>query len=208
MQVAKTGGDCADKSRLLFALLRAIDIPATMAMCFDADTNKPAHTIIEARPSPNDKMVLDPAFGLYFPRLEGQGYYSLLDLRANPAIVPNRLRTLRQEDQSLAGTSDYYLASSSAYNTASTFNWNRNWVTKFVQSLLRPMLGESLYAMSRPAVMEEPKLALASLALLPGFMVTIATIVQRKRRKHAASDLIPKSQSSNELAFESLATSH
>jgi transglutaminase-like putative cysteine protease len=41
MQVVQKGGDCADKSRLLWAMLREIGIRSTMVMCFHRETRQP-----------------------------------------------------------------------------------------------------------------------------------------------------------------------
>jgi len=61
VQVLERGGDCADKSRLLSAMLRELDIPSTMVMLFDHRTGLPSHTVIEARLPDGDHMIVDPS---------------------------------------------------------------------------------------------------------------------------------------------------
>jgi len=41
LQVLQGGGDCADKSRLLWAMLREVGLHSTMVMCFHRQTGVP-----------------------------------------------------------------------------------------------------------------------------------------------------------------------
>ena len=93
-QVFVHGGDCADKSRLLCALLRELDISATPVMCFDPQTGLPTHTIVETDLGDGSRMIVDPTYDLYFPKPNAAGFYDLLDLRRDPDILANRIAEL------------------------------------------------------------------------------------------------------------------
>ncbi len=162
-QVMAKGGDCADKSRLLCALLREIGLSASPALCFDARSGTPAHTIMEARLNDGSLMAVDPAFNLYFPREAGEGFYGLLDLRRDRGIVDRRVASLLRQGH--RGNDVYYLRSSADYGTARTMNWERNVVTRAVFPFLKLIWGNEAYRLPRPVLLEEPQWNLALLAL-------------------------------------------
>lgn len=164
-QVMAGGGDCADKSRLLCALLREIGIGASPALCFDAQSGAAAHTIVEARLSDGSFMAVDPAFNLYFPREVGGGYYGLLDLRRDRGIVDRRVAALAARGEGGRGGEVYYLRSSADYGTARTMNWERNVVTRAVFPFLKLIWGDEAYRLPRPVLLEEPQWSAALLAL-------------------------------------------
>ena len=161
-QVLETGGDCADKSRLLSAMLREVGIPASMAMCFDPRTGHSTHTIVVAVIAPGTDMVVDPVYDIFFPRPEQRGYYGLLDLRRDATILPHRLDTLCAE-RPRSHPIHYYNRVSAAYSHASCLNWERNGLTRILGDFLVRNDGDALYTIARPVVLEEPKL-FASLA--------------------------------------------
>lgn len=165
-QVLRQGGDCADKSRLLCALLREVDISATPALCFDADSGEPTHTVVEARLGPDRYMVADPAFGLYFPTPDLGGFHDLLDIRRDAGIVDRRVEELYALLPGAGEHDRYYLRSSASYGRASTFNWDRNWLTRAALPVFRGLLGDYIYRVPRPGVLEEPKLWVALCCLL------------------------------------------
>jgi hypothetical protein len=164
VQVLETGGDCADKSRLLAAMLRRIGIPATMVMCFDPRTRQPVHTVVEAAIGPGEYMVADPVYDLVFPRPTG-GYFGLSDLRRDPEILQHRVAELIRERPRNAPIRSYR-REVSVYGLASTFNWNKNILTRVALAVIQPFYGDGVYRLPRPAVLEEPQLALATLLSL------------------------------------------
>jgi hypothetical protein len=185
-QVLHGGGDCAYKSRLLWAALCAQGIPATMVMLFDPAGKAPTHTVVEARLGEDRFMVADPAFNLVFPRPDG-GYFSLLDLRRKPAILDQRLEELVSRvgaARELRG----YRRDVCTYHHASSVNWNHGLLTKTAFAILHPMLGEDVYRFSRPVVLEEPELAVAALALgvaiicgaAPSLLARVETLTTRR----------------------------
>lgn len=165
IQVLEKGGDCADKSRLLSSLLREIDIPSTLAMCFNKEGN-PTHTIVDAEVEPGKRMLLDPIWDLHFPKETPGEYYSLLDLRRNPQILWDRLDQVTAVAPANAKIHRYNRAHD-VYDWATTINWDKNDALRSVRDLLAEKMGDRVYALSRPAFTEEPKL-FAGMALAFG----------------------------------------
>ncbi|MBI3834497.1 MAG: transglutaminase domain-containing protein [Planctomycetes bacterium] len=172
-QVMDGGGDCADKSRLLWAMLDELGISSTMLMCLDPNGERPVHTVVEARLGPTEYMVVDPVYNMYFPRFDG-GYYGLLDLRGDSAILPARVAHLR----ATRGSHDpihSYQDSRSVYSHATSIHWNKAVWTRILGNLLRKFLDDEVYRIPRPEIMEEPQLAVAWCALASvGIALTIA----------------------------------
>jgi len=164
VQVLERGGDCADKSRLLSAMLRELDIPATMAMLFDPDSGLPTHTVVEARLSNKVSMILDPSFELYFPDSHGR-YLGLIELRQDPGALERRLTELKAANPRPA-LCHFYPATYANYMGASTINWNKNALTRIAHDMLYRWKGEQLYRMARPVPLEEPKLFFSLAALM------------------------------------------
>ncbi len=162
MQVLTSGGDCADKSRLLSSMLRQIGIPATMLMCFDPQTRTPTHTVVCALLGPGRTMIVDPAYDLCFPRRDG-GYYGLGELRDDPSILATRLAEMRSNVTRWHPVHAYN-AASAHYGLAASVNWNKNSVMRAVHEVIHPMLGDELYSWPRPIALEEPKLFIALLS--------------------------------------------
>ncbi len=195
VQVLASGGDCADKARLLSAMLRESGVPATMAMCFNPTTGKPSHTIVEARVGLGAYMVVDPAFDLYFPRPGGAGYFDLLDLRRDPTILPRRLEELRAA-RPPADPVYSYNSVLACYNRASSINWNKNMLTRFIRDRLFTNVGDEVYRVWRPLLLEEPKLFVAGGAFLLSLAASSvwAWGVWRVRRRRAGQLYRPRSR--------------
>ncbi len=179
VQVLELGGDCADKSRLLYTLLSEIEISSSMAMCFDEVTNEPTHTVVEARIGKNEYMLVDPAFNLFFP--EGaDGYYDLMDLRRDAEILPERIRVLLAQNPVSTARDRYYLSASTTYHTTSTFNWTKNSLTKFAYAMAHALFGEDVYRLRRPCFLECPKITLLMLLLAISGAACVAGLVVRR----------------------------
>lgn len=189
MQVLDKGGDCADKSRLLSATLRQIDIPATMALCFHHDTGLPTHTVVEAQLGPDRYMVTDPAYELYYPDDHG-GYYGILDLRKHPERLVERVRYVQATTPRFRPLHWYDPFEASAVGM-STFNWRKNGLTKLVRDCLFLAIGPDVYRLPRPTVIEEPKLAVATMLLaLAAVAFVLARVAARTPRQRDANHLV------------------
>ncbi len=179
VQVLEFGGDCADKSRLLYALLSEIDISSSMAMCVDETTGQPTHTLVEARIGEDAYMLVDPSYNLFFPDGVG-GYYDIMDLRRNPEIVPQRINALLAQNPGSTERDRFYLSASTTYHTTSTINWHRNYLTKFAFTLAHTVFGENVYRVRRPYLLERPKLAVLTLWLFVSVIAGMAVLIVRR----------------------------
>lgn len=187
MQVLESGGDCADKSRLLWAMLRAIDIPSTMALCFDSSGKRPTHTVVQAEWRPDSFMVVDPVFDLIFPKPSGEGYYGLLDLRNDSTLLTARLDSLRS-DLPRSHKARFYNTETGSYRHASTINWDRSAILRWTHDVLRGRWGENIYRLRRPILLEEPKLFVSALCAALAFLVWVFAVMARKIMPSATSD--------------------
>lgn len=197
VQVMREGGDCADKSRLLCALLQEVGVSATLAMSFDPKTGVPVHTIVQAEPVKGQRMILDPSYNLFFPQADGSGYHDLLDLRRDPAIVQRRVDELFRNSPTQRESDKYYLASFSGYHGVSTINWGKGRVYAVVRDILYGWMGDEVYSVRRPFLMERPKLIASVGFLLSGFLLLTSKCVchvrQSRRTKTVATEKCPAS---------------
>lgn len=190
IQVLEEGGDCADKSRLLSAMLREIDIPSTAAMCFNHQ-GQPTHTVVDAEVRPGKYMLLDPIWDLYFPKEEPGEYYSLIDLRRDPQILWRRLDVVTA---SAAPGSKIlkYNREHDIYDHATTLNWDKNGMMRSLRDYLASSRGDAVYALPRPLFIEEPKLffavGLAFSALGTIVLYGFASVVARRRDRARAKE--------------------
>lgn len=186
MQVWESGGDCADKSRLLSALLRQVGVPSTMVMCFDPKTAASTHTVVCAFMEDGSTMVVDPAYRLWFPLGTRGRFAGLAELRQEAGILDERLAVLRAE---LPRTHPVhaYNAATAGYSQASSLNWNRDGLMRTLHAVLYPSWGEELYSLPRPLFLEEPKLliACAGMTVALGFLM-VQPMVLRVRRLRSA----------------------
>lgn len=171
-QILVGGGDCADKARLLVAMLASLGIPASPVMLFDPATGLPSHTVVEAEYAPGLRMVVDPSFNLVFPRTEG-GYHDLLSLRADPHAAEDRVRQTRAVAPWPAKVM-FYRMDTAGYDGASTIHWNRNLLTRLCFATLHPFLTDRVYQLRRPALAENPAKLCGVLAMAAGAVLAIA----------------------------------
>ncbi len=162
LQVLHGGGDCADKARLLAAMLHEIDIPASMALCFHPETGQPSHTVVNAEPKPDAHMLVDPAYELFYPKPDGHGYYGLLELRKHPERLQERL-TYVWETVPRFRPLHWYNPQIASFSGLSTVNWRRNRITALAHDVLFLFVGPDIYQLPRPAMLEAPKLAVAGI---------------------------------------------
>jgi transglutaminase-like putative cysteine protease len=184
MQVVKKGGDCADKSRLLSALLSHAEIESTLVMLYSPNYERPTHTVVETR-MPELTAVADPVFNLVFPDGAG-GYYGVRELRAHPERLANRLEMLREERGSHSKVS-YYDTIMSGYGWPKTINWNRNRLTEAVGSVIGWFVEEP-ELLRRPRILEEPALFIMVASAVAGLlcMLFAAALIYHGRARGAA----------------------
>lgn len=178
LQVLQGGGDCADKARLLAAMLREIDIPASMALCFNPQTGQPSHTVVESQPEPGSHMLVDPAYELYYPKPDGQGYYGLLELRKHPERLQERL-TYVWETVPRFRPLHWYQPQIASFIGLSTINWRRNRITSLARDLLFLAIGPNVYRLPRPLFLEEPKVAVAGALVVLSLIMLVGHLAIR-----------------------------
>lgn len=181
IQVLQDGGDCADKSRLLMAMLDSVGIDSTLIMLYDG-SNNPTHTVVEVRGS-QQQAVADPVYDLTFPKPQG-GYYNLSDLRNDPSILTGRLDEL----VALKGSGDkvaHYKRGIENYQYATTINWDKNRIMKKLADYLRNR-GLQPQTLHRPHFLDDPKLMIALLSFTGGLGFTFLALFFRLCRTGAS----------------------
>ena len=180
-QVMEQGGDCGDRSRLVIRLLRLHGIEASKWALYTKKM-KSVHAVVELQ-TENGKMVVDPLYGLWFPRSSG-GYYSIRELRQSPEILRDRIQSLVEQGKR-PGTSDLrkYPLDDYSYAYAKTINWEKWAVTWPLYKILRVIMGTSLDDLQRPTFVEAPQLMVVMMAALLQGSVLAAYAVAVKTRK-------------------------
>lgn len=176
-QVFDAGGDCADKSRLLSAMLGSVGIPSTLVMLHPCRDCAPTHTIVNAYVA-GDSIAADPVYDLVFPDPSG-GYYGVQEVRDDPQILLQRLTELKQ----LRGPRDkirFHADNEMKYGFPKTVNWDRDPVFRTAGAALASITDEP-FLITRPRLMEDPKLFLAWASL--GFAAACAILLLLIRRR-------------------------
>ena len=177
VQVLEYGGDCADKSRLLSAMLYHVGIPNTLVMLYSPDYGRPTHTVVETR-AQDLRAVADPVFDIVFPDGRG-GMLGVTTLREHHDVFLARIAQLAAErgPQSKVAHYDTELES---YRWPKTVNWERSPLTRGIAAMLAPLVPEPSLV-QRPRVLEEPVL-LVSAATLAAAVVLLSIGVWTMRQ--------------------------
>jgi hypothetical protein len=191
-QVIENGGDCADRSRLVITLLNLRGIHATKWALYNAN-GESKHAVVEADVE-SGKMVLDPLFGIWFPKQDG-GYFGIRELRQDPNILLERLKELRAEKVSPgADRLELYPTNDYIYANARTINWTKTATMRDTFSILHRMLGDRAYALPRPGFVEEPALmVIYGLGVLEVFLILLWLVMRRLAKKRTAEGRLPGS---------------
>lgn len=179
IQVLEHGGDCADKSRLLSAMLETLGMRSSLAMLYPCPECAPVHTVVVADLGPSETLA-DPVFDITFPRPEG-GYYSVEELVQAPWLLSERLQALRAE----RGPRDkiiFYREANHRFDYLTTINWQANGLTRVVAQGVRALGGEPRY-LFRPMWLENPKRALTYAALAIALTGVAMVLLAGWRRK-------------------------
>lgn len=179
IQILEKGGDCADKSRLLMTLLESVGIDSSLVMLYSADGQSATHTILEVRDA-QIKAIADPVFDIVFPK-SNNSYYGLQDLRKNPALLPGRLDELvklRGDNSKIA----FYKRADETYQFATTLNWNKNALLRFIANSLKQM-GIEANTVRRPHFLDDPKYFLSMVFFVSGLLLVIFSWLIKKTGK-------------------------
>lgn len=181
IQILEHGGDCEDKSKLLAVLLRELGIESSLAMLSSCAQCKLTHTVvfIETRAG---WTLADPAYGFTFPDRRGS-FHTIETLRAEPALLQNRLAELR----AARGPDDVinqYHRDRDLYAHMTTFNWNKNALLRGAADLLRAA-GAEPWSVPRPLFLDDPKQFFALLGLGGALGFALLALLLRPRRRSA-----------------------
>ena len=178
-QVMEQGGECGDRSRLVIRLLSVRGIKASKWALYSKE-GKSVHATVELE-AESGKMVVDPLFGLWFPRASG-GYYGIRELRQSPGILHDRIHSFIAQGKR-PGTRDLrtYPLDDYSYEYAKTINWDK-WVgLSSLYKALRVIMGTSIDDLQRPVFVEAPQLLVVMIAAaFQGGLVILYFAVVRK----------------------------
>ena len=167
IQVMARGGFCADKSRLVAAMLNSIGIDAGLVMISPCLYCGFIHTVVEARYE-GGRMVVDPTWNVDYPTGDGR-FLGVTDLsgtnRGQERVA--ELRHQRPVTDKIQNMPD----ADAAFEYAVAMNWDKNLVTRSVAAALR-LMGYQPETLLRPRLLEDPKLFLISFLL--GVATTMA----------------------------------
>ena len=159
-QVLKSGGACADKSRLVSAMLRQLGINSGLAQIFPCGNCYPIHTVVEAEYE-GGRMVVDPTWNIDYPAGDG----SYLGIRDLAGTSRGRDRLSKLQSQRAADDKIQSMPPTEAtFDFARSVNWQKNTLTRTIERALM-VVGYDPEHMLRPHFLEDPKLALTLLFL-------------------------------------------
>jgi hypothetical protein len=182
-QVTVAGGDCADRSRLLVALLELLGIHAAKWALFSPD-DIPDHAVVELD-AEGGKMVVDGLFGLWFPR-PGGGYYGIKEMSKDSTILANRVMSLRAAHARPGADSlETYPLDSYIYTHPRSINWEKSAPMRMAYRVLHALIGDRVDLLPRPALAEQPALMLIVLLAFGecGFLFVLFVLNRRARPK-------------------------
>jgi hypothetical protein len=167
IQVMARGGFCAEKSRLVAAMLDSIGIDAGLVMISPCLYCGFIHTVVEARYE-GGRMVVDPTWDVDYPTGDGR-FLGVRDL-SGTNHGQERVAELRHQRPATDKIQTMPTADA-AFEYAVAMNWDKNVVTRSVAAALR-LMGYQPETLLRPRLLEDPKLSLISFLL--GVATTMA----------------------------------
>jgi hypothetical protein len=177
IQVLERGGYCADKSRLVAAMLNSIGIDAGLVMISPCLYCEFIHTVVEARYE-GGRMVVDPTWDVDYPTGDGR-FLGVADLAGTNRGQDRVAELQRQRPGTKVGGMP---AADASFENAVAINWDKNFATRSVAAALR-LIGYEPETLFRPRILEDPKLFL--IYFLLGFAITImlSSFILNKGRK-------------------------
>lgn len=173
-QAAENGGDCADSSRLLIRLLRLNNIQASKVALYDKQ-QAPQHAVVQVNIENNQKMVVDPYFGIYFPKKNAGKYYSLDDIKNTESILHDRVTALVDQGEQHRPLLSRYPFAQYTYAQPRTINWDKSFLLKIIYQITKFFIGERVDEIKRPYFVESPALMLLYAVLSLQVIIVIGT---------------------------------
>jgi Transglutaminase-like superfamily len=175
IQVMERGGDCADKSRLVAAMLNSLNIDAGLIMISQCPRCGFIHTVVEAEYE-NGRMVVDPTWDVDYPTGDGR-FFGVRELAGTDRGRERIIELQRQRpinDRIMTMPPD-----EATFDYAVSMNWDRDIVTRSVAAVLR-LGGYSTDTLFRPIILEDPKLffvclliGIATASVIGGFLMDL-----------------------------------
>jgi hypothetical protein len=178
VQILHSGGDCADKSRLLSAMLGQIGISSALVILYPCRTCGPIHTVVEAAYE-KGRMVVDPIWDIEYPEGDGR-YYGVRDL-ASTTRGRSRLMRLKAESSPTAKIASMP-PGEATFDYARGLNWDKNAMTRMAAAVLRRMNLEPTF-LPRPRILEDPQRAVWALLLVPAIVFFVMGLAVRSWRR-------------------------
>src|SRR6266404_4599112 len=172
IQVMARGGFCADKSRLVAAMLNSIGIDAGLVMISQCWYCGFIHTVVEARYE-GGRMVVDPTWDIDYPSGDG-GFLGVTDL-AGTNRGQERLAELRQQRETTDKIA-HMPAADATFEYAVAINWDRDVVTRGIAATLQ-LIGYQPETSLRPRMLEDPKLFLILVLLATTTVIVLGSFV-------------------------------
>jgi hypothetical protein len=172
VQVMARGGDCADKSRLVAAMLNSLDIDAGLVMISSCRRCEFIHTVVEARYE-GGRMVVDPTWDVDYPTEDGR-FLGVTDLAGT-----NRGQQRVAELQHQRETTDkiaHMPTADATFEYAVAINWDRDVVTRGIAATLR-LLDYQPETLFRLRLLEDPKLFLILILLGTTTLMVLGSFV-------------------------------
>ena len=168
IQVMERGGDCADKSRLVAAMLSTLGIDAGLVMIAPCLGCGFIHTVVEAQYE-SGRMVVDPIWDVDYPAGGGR-FLGVADL-AGTRLGRERIVEL-QNQRSISDKISHMPPDDAMFDYAVSMNWDRDILTRMAAASLK-LTGYQPEALFRPRLLEDPKLLLSLLLIgvATGFVV-------------------------------------
>jgi hypothetical protein len=192
VQVMERGGYCADRSRLVAALLNRLGIEAGLVMISPCLYCGFIHTVVEARYE-GGRMVVDPTWDVDYPTGDGR-FLGVADL-AGTTRGQERVAELQRERPATDKIAHMPIADAS-FENAVAINWEKNLVTRSVAATLA-LMGYDPEALLRPRLLEDPKLfliwfliGLATSMVLGGLLLDLGVGAVKKRSTVSAPHTI------------------
>jgi hypothetical protein len=175
VQVLEQGGDCADKSRLVAAMLNELGIEAGLVMIASCLHCAFIHTVVEAGYE-GGRMVVDPIWNVDYPSDNG-GFLGVRDL-AWTSLGEERVVEL-QRQRGAADKIAVMPATEAKFEYAVAVNWDKSVFTQTVAKIIN-VLGYSPDTIFRPRLLEDPKMALFWFLIIIAVGLAVASVIFRR----------------------------
>jgi hypothetical protein len=172
-QVLESGGDCADKSKLVSAMLWQLGIASGLAQIFPCENCGPIHVFVEAEYE-YGRMVVDPLWDVNYPTADGK-FLGIQELAGTSRGREHVAELQRQ--RGIAGKIQNMPQADANFDFARAVNWQKNAFTRALADGLR-LLGYAPESLLRPHFLEDPNLAITLfLFAVAGILVFLSCIL-------------------------------